>query len=101
MKFLQDQLPDSRLDAVVNLAGGFAMGSAEDPQVLASTMAMVESSVYTSIVASYVSAHLLSTSGLLILPGAAAAWSPTAWSLPYGTAKVLLPAVGSPVEGSH
>ena len=35
-----------------------------------------------------VSAELLSPKGLVILPGAAAAWGPTAWSLPYGTAKV-------------
>eukprot|EP00435_Cladocopium_sp_Y103_P019740 s884_g4.t2 len=85
------QLPHlAHLDAVVNLAGGFAMGTAEDPAVLANTMTMVESSVYTSIVASYVSSQMLRTGGLLILPGAAAAWSPTAWSLPYGTAKVAV-----------
>ena len=90
VKFLKDQLPSERLDAVVNLAGGFAMGTAEDPAVLETTMAMVESSVYSSIVASYVSAHMLNSGGLLILPGAAAAWSPTAWSLPYGTAKVAV-----------
>ncbi|CAE7458387.1 qdpr [Symbiodinium natans] len=53
-------------------------------------MAMVESSVYSSIVAAYVSAHMLRSGGLLILPGAAAAWSPTAWSLPYGAAKVAV-----------
>lgn len=91
VEFLKGQLPNlAHLDAVVNLAGGFAMGTAEDPAVLANTMAMVESSVYTSIVASYVSSQMLKTGGLLILPGAAAAWSPTAWSLPYGTAKVAV-----------
>ena len=88
---MKGQLPNlAHLDAVVNLAGGFAMGTAEDPAVLATTMAMVESSVYSSIVASYVSSQMLKTGGLLILPGAAAAWSPTAWSLPYGTAKVAV-----------
>jgi len=91
VKFLRDQLGDNgRLDAVVNLAGGFAMGSAEDPALLATTIAMVESSLYSSIVASYVSSQMLKKEGLLILPGAAAAWSPTAWSLPYGTAKVAV-----------
>jgi len=91
VKFLRDHLGDNgRLDAVVNLAGGFAMGSAEDPALLATTIAMVESSLYSSIVASYVSSQMLKKGGLLILPGAAAAWSPTAWSLPYGTAKVAV-----------
>eukprot|EP00913_Durusdinium_trenchii_P028588 g26811.t1 len=66
------------------------MGAAEDPEVLAKTMTMVESSVYSSVVAAQVSAELLSPKGLVILPGAAAAWGPTAWSLPYGTAKAAV-----------
>lgn len=87
---LKDRLQGDRLDAVVNVAGGFAMGAAEDPEVLAKTMTMVESSVYSSVVAAQVSAELLSPKGLVILPGAAAAWGPTAWSLPYGTAKAAV-----------
>ena len=78
------------LEAVVNVAGGFAMGSAQDEEVLEHTMAMVESSLYSSVVAAQLAAKMLRPGGLLILPGAAAAWSPTPWSLPYGTAKVAV-----------
>lgn len=78
------------LDAVVNVAGGFAMGAAGDAEVLERTVAMVESSLYSSVAAAQVAAQMLRPGGLLILPGAAAAWSPTPWSLPYGSAKVAV-----------
>merc|ERR1712050_368636 len=66
------------------------MGSANDAQVVESTRVMVESSVYTSVVAAHTASQLLCPGGLLVLPGAFAAVSPTAWSLPYGTAKAAV-----------
>lgn len=83
-------LGDSRLDAVVNVAGGFAMGSASDEEVVASTQQMVESSVYSSVMAARLASELLRPGGLLILPGAAAALGPTGWSLPYGASKAAV-----------
>lgn len=87
---VKDILKDSRLDAVVNVAGGFAMGSAGDSGMVEATVKMVESSVYTSVMSAHVSSLHLKAGGLLVLPGAAAALSPTSWSLPYGTAKVAV-----------
>jgi len=78
------------LDAIVNVAGGFAMGSAADADVFANMTAMVESSVYSSTIAAHVASASLRAGGLVVLPGAAAAKSPTAWSLPYGTAKAAV-----------
>jgi len=80
----------SRLDAVINVAGGFAMGSASDPQMLSATTSMIESSVYSSVMAAHVASSLLKPGGLLVLPGAAAALGPTAFSLPYGSAKAAV-----------
>ena len=78
------------LDAVVNVAGGFAMGTAAEAGVLSTTKAMVESSLYSSVAAAHVACHTLRRGGLVVLPGAAAALSPTPWSLPYGAAKVAV-----------
>jgi len=80
----------SQLDAVVNVAGGFAMGSASDPQMLSATQNMIESSVYSSVMAAHVASRFLKPGGLLVLPGAAAALGPTAFSLPYGSAKAAV-----------
>mmetsp|Transcript_2703 Transcript_2703/g.4182 ORF Transcript_2703/g.4182 Transcript_2703/m.4182 type:complete len:242 (+) Transcript_2703:64-789(+) len=81
---------ERNLDAVVNVAGGFAMGSASDCNVLANTVSMVNSSIYTSVLAAHIASTTLKPGGLIVLPGAAAAYNPTAWSLPYGTAKVAV-----------
>merc|ERR1719362_1361251 len=51
---------------------------------------MVESSVYSSVVAARAASSALKPGGLLVLPGAAAALGPTAWSLPYGAAKAAV-----------
>merc|ERR1712196_473181 len=53
-------------------------------------VAMIESSVYTSVVATHAAAAFLKPSGLLVLPGANAAFGPTGWSLPYGTCKAAV-----------
>lgn len=87
---LQEILGNEKLDAVVNVAGGFAMGSAAEPEVVARTRAMVESSLYTSVLAARAAAVHLRPGGLLVLPGACAALGPTGWSLPYGAAKAAV-----------
>eukprot|EP00971_Amphidinium_carterae_P170630 3381645-Amphidinium_carterae.1 len=54
------------------------------------TMSMVESSIYSSVMAAHIASHALAPGGLLVLPGAAAAVNPTPWSLPYGAAKAAV-----------
>lgn len=87
---LREILGNHQLDAVVNLAGGFAMGNAADAGVVQTTRAMVESSLYSSVGAAHTSSSFLKPGGLLVLPGAAAALGPTGWSLPYGIAKAAV-----------
>eukprot|EP00811_Abedinium_folium_P006450 NODE_15944_length_1020_cov_8.333707.p1 GENE.NODE_15944_length_1020_cov_8.333707~~NODE_15944_length_1020_cov_8.333707.p1 ORF type:complete len:242 (-),score=75.31 NODE_15944_length_1020_cov_8.333707:189-914(-) len=91
LKQLQNILgKGKKVDAVLNMAGGFAIGDASTPEVVESTVRMVESSVYSSIIATSLAGEVLRTDGLLVLPGAAAAFGPVAWSLPYGTAKAAV-----------
>eukprot|EP00933_Yihiella_yeosuensis_P021515 TRINITY_DN17006_c2_g2_i1.p1 TRINITY_DN17006_c2_g2~~TRINITY_DN17006_c2_g2_i1.p1 ORF type:complete len:256 (-),score=69.13 TRINITY_DN17006_c2_g2_i1:119-844(-) len=87
---LQKELHGEKLDAVVNVAGGFAMGSAADSDMIGNMRNMIESSLYSSVAAAHVATQALKPGGLIVLPGAAAALSPTAWSLPYGAAKVAV-----------
>eukprot|EP00405_Crypthecodinium_cohnii_P030242 CAMPEP_0206500506 /NCGR_PEP_ID=MMETSP0324_2-20121206/52525_1 /ASSEMBLY_ACC=CAM_ASM_000836 /TAXON_ID=2866 /ORGANISM="Crypthecodinium cohnii, Strain Seligo" /LENGTH=241 /DNA_ID=CAMNT_0053987687 /DNA_START=69 /DNA_END=794 /DNA_ORIENTATION=+ len=88
VKAIQGSTPS--FDAIVNVAGGFAMGSAKDDDMVANCRAMVDSSLYTSVMAAHVASKFLNPNGLLLLPGAAAALNPTAWSLPYGICKVAV-----------
>lgn len=90
LKEVRDSLGGKQLDAIINVAGGFAMGNAADPEVSARLRAMVESSVYSSVAAAQAAHFTMRPGGLLVLPGAAAAFSPTGWSLPYGTAKAAV-----------
>mmetsp|Transcript_62164 Transcript_62164/g.202832 ORF Transcript_62164/g.202832 Transcript_62164/m.202832 type:complete len:244 (-) Transcript_62164:365-1096(-) len=87
---LQSVLAGAKLDAVVNVAGGFAMGAASDADMVANLRTMVESSLYSSAIAAHAASGLLRPGGLLVLPGAAAALGPTAWSLPYGASKAAV-----------
>jgi len=89
-KQLGEALGADKLDAIVNVAGGFAAGNAADPTVVLNTRAMVESSLYSSVMAAQVASSSLKSGGLLILPGAAAALGPTSWGLPYGAAKAAV-----------
>ncbi|CAM38743.2 quinonoid dihydropteridine reductase [Leishmania braziliensis MHOM/BR/75/M2904] len=76
-----------KVDAVINVAGGWAGGSIADPSTAASAELMLRQSLFSSIAA----AHLFSTQGgkggLLLLTGAAAAVGPTPSMIGYGTAK--------------
>eukprot|EP00440_Ansanella_granifera_P042274 gb/GFBE01045834.1/.p1 GENE.gb/GFBE01045834.1/~~gb/GFBE01045834.1/.p1 ORF type:complete len:247 (+),score=32.49 gb/GFBE01045834.1/:1-741(+) len=72
------------LDAVVNVAAGFAPGTAASPDLLADTRAIAQSSLYSSMLAAHAASLALRPGGLLVLRGAAQAFGPTAWSLPYG-----------------
>jgi len=87
---IREALGPDKLDAVVNVAGGFAMGSAAHGDMVERTRDMLESSVYTSLIAAHVASEVLRPGGLIVLPGAEAALGPTAWSLPYGSAKAAV-----------
>jgi dihydropteridine reductase len=78
---------DSKLDAIVNVGGGFRMDNARSEDIFENSTAMYSSSVETSVIASHLAANFLKEGGLLVLPGAASANGPTPWALTYGAMK--------------
>nr|AGU68153.1 6,7-dihydropteridine reductase [Crithidia acanthocephali] len=78
---------DAKVNAVINVAGGWAGGSIAD----ASTAGAAELMLRQSLFSSFAAAHVFSTrgqaGGLLLLTGAAAAVAPTPGMVGYGTAK--------------
>ncbi|KAF5224401.1 hypothetical protein ECC02_002657 [Trypanosoma cruzi] len=75
------------LDAVINVAGGWAAGSAADSSASCAMESLIRQSLFSSMAA----AHLVSQRGgkncFYLLPGAAAALGPTPEMLGYGVAK--------------
>lgn len=73
----------TNVDAVLNVAGGFAMATAAQDNLLEATEQMVNSSIYSSMVAARLASVYLNPGGLLLLPGAAAAGISAPAMLPY------------------
>ncbi|KAG2388216.1 hypothetical protein C9374_001066 [Naegleria lovaniensis] len=84
---LQQILANNKLDAVVNVAGGFVMGSLKEKQLLSQVDAMWKVSVQSSVLSALIASAHLKDGGLLVLPGAAGALSPTPHTIAYGLAK--------------
>merc|ERR1711963_968848 len=84
---ISSQLRDNKLDCVVNVAGGFMMGNASCTQLLADARLALEQSIASSLLAARILNKHGNKGGLLVLPGAAAATSPTPTLLAYGLAK--------------
>nr|8B5T_A Chain A, Quinonoid dihydropteridine reductase [Leishmania major]8B5T_B Chain B, Quinonoid dihydropteridine reductase [Leishmania major]8B5T_C Chain C, Quinonoid dihydropteridine reductase [Leishmania major] len=76
-----------KVDAVINVAGGWAGGSVADASTAASTELMLRQSLFSSVAAAHVFSTQGEKNGLLLLTGAAAAVSPTPGMIGYGTAK--------------
>ena len=80
----------SRIDAIINLSGGFVMDDAKTPELLRNISSMYKSSVQSSVIASHLAGLYLTNTGLLVLPGAAAVSGPTPWALTYGSMKAAV-----------
>lgn len=81
---------DHRLDAVINVAGGWSGGTVSDPSTAASTEEMLRQSLFSSVAASHVFSAKGNNGGLLLFTGAAAATAPTPGMIGYGTAKAAV-----------
>eukprot|EP01062_Namystynia_karyoxenos_P062368 TRINITY_DN55260_c0_g1_i1.p2 TRINITY_DN55260_c0_g1~~TRINITY_DN55260_c0_g1_i1.p2 ORF type:complete len:291 (+),score=113.54 TRINITY_DN55260_c0_g1_i1:94-873(+) len=87
---VQAALGGEPLDAVVNVAGGWAGGGIKDDGTIAACELMWKQSVHSSIISGQLAAHLMRPQGLLVLPGAAGAVGPTPGMLGYGVAKAAV-----------
>merc|ERR1712039_284798 len=84
-------LPEpGKLDAVLNVSGGFAFGPVTFPDVLKNSDLMLSSSVLASLVAAQVASQRMRPGGLLLLPGAAPAAAPTPQMIAYGVSKAAV-----------
>lgn len=77
----------SHVDAVVCAAGGFEMESIGSPDVFAHLDKLVDFNMKSALLASHIASQHLNKDGILVLTGAKAALSPTAWAIAYGMTK--------------
>lgn len=96
-------LSDSKMDAIVCLAGGWAGGNAASKNYVKNCDLMWKQSVWTSVFASQIAAKHLNSAGLLVLTGAKAALEGTPGMIGYGLAKAavhqLIQSLSQPKSG--
>ncbi len=83
---------DQKLDAIMNVAGGWAGGNAASPDFLANSQLMWSQSVCSSLIAASLASKFLCESGCLTLAGAAPAIdsAATPGMIGYGLAKAAV-----------
>jgi dihydropteridine reductase len=89
---LKSLLDDNKLDAILNVAGGWAGGNAAATQFLSNADLMWKQSVWSSLIASSLASKYLKEDGMMSLPGAAPALNsaPTPGMIGYGMAKAAV-----------
>lgn len=94
-KSLEDSLvnllnDNSKLDAILNVAGGWAGGNCSNKDFLKNSDLMWKQSVWSSLISCSIASKHLNESGVLTLPGAAAATGSTPGMIGYGMAKAAV-----------
>ncbi|CAK9253476.1 unnamed protein product, partial [Sphagnum jensenii] len=84
---LSKELTDNKLNAILNVAGGWAGGNAGSDKFLLNADLMWKQSVWSSLISASLASKHLTESGILTLPGAAAALNATPGMIAYGVAK--------------
>ena len=88
---VHDALGDAGpLDAILNVAGGWAGGAAGSADFIKNCDLTWRQSVWTSVVSASLAAHLLKPGGLLVLPGARPGVGATPGMQGYGMAKAAV-----------
>jgi len=96
-------LGGNKLDGVINMAGGWAGGSAKDDDWVKNADLMWKQSVWSSAISASLAARHLVDGGLVVLPGARPAIGGTPGMMGYGMAKAavhqLVKSLGSDGSG--
>jgi len=87
---VSDFVGDSKLQAVLCVAGGWAGGGAASEDLISTVDLMWKQSVWTSVIAAQVSAKFLHPNGLVALTGALPALAGTPGMIGYGMAKAAV-----------
>ena len=75
-------------DAIINVAGGFMMGTVKDNDIFEKYEKMDMMNTQSALLASHLATKYLAEQGLLVLTGAAAAFAgPTNYAFAYGITK--------------
>ena len=83
-------LQGDKVDAVINVAGGWAGGNAADADWIKNADLMWKQSVWSSSISGSLAAKYLRDGGLLVLPGAKPATGGTPGMMGYGMAKAAV-----------
>jgi dihydropteridine reductase len=83
-------LNGSKIDCIVNVAGGWAGGNVADPNLFENLELMHSQSVVTSVITTRLASFHLKNGGLLVLTGAGAATHGTPGMVAYGLAKAAV-----------
>ncbi|KXN71306.1 dihydropteridine reductase [Conidiobolus coronatus NRRL 28638] len=78
---------EEKVDAIVNVAGGWAGGNSKDEAFLQNSLLMYKQSVESSLLSAHIASKFLKNNGLLVLTGAKAALGATPGMIGYGMAK--------------
>eukprot|EP01060_Flectonema_neradi_P041336 TRINITY_DN9787_c0_g1_i1.p1 TRINITY_DN9787_c0_g1~~TRINITY_DN9787_c0_g1_i1.p1 ORF type:complete len:198 (+),score=40.80 TRINITY_DN9787_c0_g1_i1:43-636(+) len=85
------ELGGEKIDAIINVAGGWAGGNIADAGIIESSDLMWKQSVHSSVIAGQVAVSHMNKNGLIVLPGAAAAAEGgTSFMMGYGMAKAAV-----------
>merc|ERR1719153_916434 len=89
-KSVAQHLQENKVEAIINMAGGWAGGSANSPDFIKNADLMWKQSVWSSTISATLAAKHLKTGGCLVLPGAKPALEGTAGMMGYGLAKAAV-----------
>jgi len=89
-KSVAQHLQENKVEAIINMAGGWAGGSASSPDFIKNADLMWKQSVWSSTISAALAAKHLKTGGCLVLPGAKPALEGTAGMMGYGMAKAAV-----------
>jgi dihydropteridine reductase len=96
-------LEGEKIDAVLNMAGGWAGGAADSADFIKNADLMWKQSVWSSGISAALAAHHLKPGGCIVLPGAKPAIGGTPGMIGYGMAKAavhqLVKSLASPKSG--
>jgi len=87
---VQEVLDDSKVDAILCVAGGWAGGSTAAKKYVENCELMCKQSIWTSVIASRLANKHLKEGGMLVLTGAQAALQGTPGMIGYGMAKACV-----------
>jgi dihydropteridine reductase len=99
-ELLNNSFHDSKFDAVINVAGGWAGGNIKSDNILQTLKAMYEANVLTSVFTGHMASKFLQEGGLLVLTGAQVAEGGTPEMISYGVSKAATHQLTKSLSGS-